>query len=260
MTPQVKKQIAELHRMLHTGRPVCIFTGAGFSCPSGIPDFRSANGIYNKTDGCTYSPEEMVSHGFFQRRPKEFFEFYRDKMVWPAAQPNAAHRYAAALEASGVPVQVVTQNIDGLHTAAGSTTVWELHGSIHRNHCTRCRKAYGLEAILDPFDPAGRGVPTCAVCGGIIKPVVVLYGEGLEDATINGAIEAIAAAGTLLVAGTSLAVYPAASFLSFFSGEHLAVVNLTPTPVDRKAQLAVYADIGEVFEELFRLDAAAKIR
>ena len=151
-------------------------------------------------------------------------------------------------------MQVVTQNIDGLHTAAGSSTVWELHGSIHRNHCTRCRKAYGLEAVLDPFDPTGRGIPTCAVCGGIIKPDVVLYGEGLEDATITGAIDAIASAGTLLVAGTSLAVYPAASFLSYFSGEHLAVVNLTATPVDRKAQLAVYADIGEVFEELFRLD------
>ncbi len=254
MTPHLRQQIRELHRMLHTGKPVCIFTGAGFSCPSGIPDFRSADGIYNRTDGCIYSPEEMVSHRFLHTHPREFFAFYREKMVWPDAQPNAAHRYAAALEAAGIPVTVVTQNIDGLHTAAGSTCVLELHGSIHRNYCLRCKKRYGLEAVLDAYDPEDTGVPHCPACGGMVRPDVVLYGEGLEDATVDGAIEAIASAGTLLVAGTSLAVYPAASFLQFFAGEHLAVVNLTPTPVDRRAGLAVCADIGEVFTELFRLD------
>lgn len=254
MTPQEKRQTAQLHRMLHTGKPVCIFTGAGFSCPSGLPDFRSANGIYNKTDDCIYSPEDMVSRRFLQSRPKEFFTFYREKMVWPAARPNAAHRYAAALEADGIPVSVVTQNIDGLHTDAGNTRVMELHGSIHRNYCMRCRKRYGLQAVLDPYDPDGNGVPHCPDCGGIVRPDVVLYGEGLDDDTVGAAIDAIAGAGTLLVAGTSLAVYPAAGFLHYFQGEYLAVVNLTPTPLDRRAETAIYADIGEVFEELFRLD------
>ena len=254
----MKEAIKTLQSWIDESRSIVFFGGAGVSTESGIPDFRSVDGLYNQQ--YDYPPEEILSRTFFDRKPEEFYRFYRNKMLCLDAKPNAAHKKLAELEQAGKLKSVVTQNIDGLHQSAGSKRVWELHGSVHRNRCTRCRKPYGLQAILDPFDPTGRGVPTCAVCGGIIKPDVVLYGEGLEDATINGAIEAIAAAGTLLVAGTSLAVYPAASFLSFFSGEHLAVVNLTPTPVDRKAQLAVYADIGEVFEELFRLDAAAKIR
>lgn len=259
MTPDQKTRIRTLHRLLHSGGNVCFFTGAGFSCPSGIPDFRSASGIFNQREGRIYEPQQMVSRDFLRSHPREFFEFYREKMVWPDAKPSAGHRYAAALEAAGIPVSVVTQNVDGLHTAAGSTRVMELHGSIYRNYCTRCRTAYGLEAILDPHDPEKTGIPRCPACGGTVRPDVVLYGEGLDDDTVTAAIDAIAAADVLVVAGTSLAVYPAAGFLQFFEGEHLAVVNLSATPLDRRAETAIYADIGEVFEELFRLDGTSPL-
>lgn len=249
LTPQAADQVQALHALLRHSRRVCVFTGAGVSCPSGIPDFRSAAGIYNQRDGYTYSPEEMVSHDFFLRRCADFYDFYRDKMVWPTAAPNAFHRWAAGLEKDGRQVTVVTQNIDGLHQAAGSTRVLELHGSIHRNRCMDCDAFYPLSAVT-----GCAGVPRCQRCGGVIKPEVVLYGEQLDDATVMAAVRAIAAADLLLVAGTSLAVYPAASFLGYFQGEHLVVLNLSPTPADTRAELAIAADVAAVAERLQQLD------
>ncbi len=245
LTPQQLEAAAALRQLVAQSRRICVFTGAGVSCPSGIPDFRSASGIYNQRDGCTYSPEEMVSHSFFCTHTAEFYDFYRKKMVWPNARPNAFHLYVAALEKAGKQVTVVTQNIDGLHQAAGSTRVLELHGSVHRNFCTRCGAAAGLDAVL-----TAAPLPSCAKCGGLLKPDVVLYGESLDSATVHGAVNAIAAADLLLVAGTSLAVYPAASFLNYYRGDRLVVLNLTPTPVDARAAVALYADAAAAAQVL----------
>ncbi len=218
------------------------FGGAGVSTESGIPDFRSADGLYNLK--YKYPPEQIVSHTFFWGNTEEFYRFYRDRMIYTQAKPNAAHLYLARAEAAGKLSAVVTQNIDGLHQAAGSKRVFELHGSVHRNYCTRCKKFYSLDYI------AGcNGVPRCE-CGGVIKPDVVLYEEGLDDNTVRGALTAISRADVLIIGGTSLAVYPAAGFISYFSGKHLVVINKSPTPADANADLVINQPIGEVFSKL----------
>ncbi len=228
----------KLAKVLEKAEKIVFFGGAGVSCESDIPDFRSADGLYSQQ--YAYPPEMILSHTFFMREPEEFFRFYRAKMLYPEAKPNAAHRALARLEAQGKLTGVVTQNIDGLHQAAGSKRVWELHGSVHRNHCMRCGRAYGLDAVLE-----SEGVPRC-VCGGIIKPDVVLYEESLDGRVLDGAVAAIRAADTMLVGGTSLNVYPAAGLLRYFRGGELVVINKTPTPADGTATLVLQGEIGKI--------------
>ena len=228
----------KLAKVLEKAEKIVFFGGAGVSCESGIPDFRSADGLYSQQ--YAYLPEVILSHTFFMREPEEFFRFYRAKMLYPEAKPNAAHRALARLEARGKLTGVVTQNIDGLHQAAGSKRVWELHGSVHRNRCMRCGRAYGLDAVLE-----SEGVPRCA-CGGIIKPDVVLYEESLDGRVLDGAVAAIRAADTMLVGGTSLNVYPAAGLLRYFRGGELVVINKTPTPADGTATLVLQGEIGKI--------------
>lgn len=217
---------------------IVFFGGAGVSTESNIPDFRSTDGLYNQQ--YDYPPETILSHTFYVRKTEEFYRFYRNKMLFPDAKPNKAHLALAKLEAQGKLKAVITQNIDGLHQAAGSREVLELHGSVHRNYCTRCGKFYSLEDILKT-----EGVPRCS-CGGVIKPDVVLYGEALDETTLNAAVRAIRRADLLLVGGTSLNVYPAAGLLRYFTGAALAVVNKTPTPADARADLVIQASIGRV--------------
>lgn len=227
-----------LKKLLEQAHNAVFFGGAGVSCESGIPDFRSQDGLYHQQ--WPWPPEEILSHTFFLHHTEEFFRFYREKMLYPNARPNAAHLALARLERQGHVRAVVTQNIDGLHTAAGSRNVLELHGSVHRNHCTRCGAFYTLDDVL-----RSEGVPRCG-CGGVIKPDVVLYGEALDETTLNAAVRAIRRADLLLVGGTSLNVYPAAGLLRYFTGAALAVVNKTPTPADARADLVIQASIGRV--------------
>lgn len=234
--------IKKLRDILNESQRVVFFGGAGVSTESGIPDFRSQDGLYNQK--YKYPPEEIISHDFFINDTEEFYRFYRDRMIYTGAKPNVAHEFLARAEREGKVKAVVTQNIDGLHQAAGSKNVYELHGSIHRNKCMRCGKAYSLDYII-----GSTGVPRCT-CGGIIKPCVVLYGEGLDDATVNGALKEISRADTLIIGGTSLVVYPAAGFVGFFGGKHLVVINKTPTPADERADLVINAPIGSVFSRL----------
>ena len=223
---------------------VVFFGGAGVSTESGIPDFRSAKGIFNQA--YPYPPEVIVGHTFFMAHPDMFYDFYREKMVHTEAQPNACHRKLAELEGRGTLRSIITQNVDGLHQAAGSKTVRELHGSIHRNYCMKCGRTYPLQAILDA-DGVGDGVPRCT-CGGIIRPDVVLYEEGLDGNVLQAAVDDIRRADVLIVAGTSRAVYPAAGLVDYFTGKHLIVVNRDPSPRDRAADLCVAANVGEVFD------------
>jgi len=235
-------KIEELQKVLDESSRVVFFGGAGVSTESGIPDFRSQDGLYNQK--YDYPPEEIISHGFFYENTVEFYRFYRDRMIYKSAKPNAAHLFLARAEECGKLDCVVTQNIDGLHQLAGSKRVFELHGSIHRNYCERCRKFYPLDYIT-----GSTGVPRCE-CGGIVKPDVVLYGEGLDDDTVRGALTAISRADTLIIGGTSLAVYPAAGFISYFGGKNLVVINKTATPADGMASLVINAPIGETFAAL----------
>lgn len=221
------------------------FGGAGVSTESGIPDFRSSDGMFNQR--FAYPPEQMVSHSFFETHPQEFYDFYFERMIAPQAQPNQAHRKLAELESAGILRAVITQNVDGLHQAAGSRNVLELHGSVHRNYCLTCGERYDLAAMMTLHSESPDGVPRCTKCGATVRPDVVLYEEPLNDAVMIGAVQAISQASLLVVAGTSLAVYPAAGLLAYFQGEHLAVVNLSPTPMDKKAHLCVQAKVGEVF-------------
>jgi NAD-dependent protein deacetylases, SIR2 family len=237
-------QIKGLREAISRSRRLCVFTGAGISCPSGIPDFRSAGGLYSQPGFNGYLPEQIVSHSFLERKPELFFDFYRTKLIYPDVEPNAAHRYFASLQNQNRMVDIVTQNIDGLHQAAGSKNVFELHGAVSRNYCVRCGRRYGLDFIL-----SSQGVPRCE-CGGVVRPDVVLYEEMLDDTTVKGAVNAISRADTLIVVGTSLTVYPAASFIDYFRGETLAVINRDPTPLDRKANFAVYGDAAEIAEKL----------
>ncbi|WP_080801872.1 NAD-dependent protein deacylase [Arabiibacter massiliensis] len=222
------------------------FGGAGVSTESGIPDFRSPDGLYAQK--YPYPPEQMISRSFFDAHPAEFFDFYCDRMLALDARPNRAHEKLAELERAGTCAAVVTQNIDGLHQKAGSERVFELHGSVLRNFCMRCGAAFSVEELLELRAQADDGVPRCPACGGIVKPDVVLYEEPLDERTMQGAVDAIASAGLLVVAGTSLSVYPAAGLIDFFHGSHLVIVNRTPTPRDRQADLCIAANVGEVFD------------
>ncbi|MBR3182713.1 MAG: NAD-dependent protein deacylase [Eggerthellaceae bacterium] len=228
------------------GRMV-FFGGAGVSTESGIPDFRSPDGLYAQKYG-DVPPEEMISRTYFDRHPQQFFEFYFDRMIAREAQPNRAHRKLAQLEQKGTLSAVITQNIDGLHQLAGSETVWELHGSVLRNYCMRCAAPYDLDAITQLHEQAEDGVPRCPKCGGIVKPDVVLYEEGLDSNVLKESVNAIRRADLMVIAGTSLAVYPAAGLIDHFSGEHLVIVNLSPTPRDRFADLCIQAKVGDVFD------------
>lgn len=224
---------------------VVFFGGAGVSTASGIPDFRSVDGLYHQH--FAYPPETMLSHSFYEAHPAEFFQFYRERMIALEARPNQAHTKLAELEREGVLDAVVTQNIDGLHQAAGSRCVFELHGSVHRNICQRCGAVYDAAWILAREHEDARGVPVCPVCGGAIKPDVVLYEEPLDEAVLTGAIEAIGRADALVIGGTSLVVYPAAGLIRYFQGDELAIVNRDPTPQDSLADLLISCDIAEAF-------------
>lgn len=230
------------------GRMV-FFGGAGVSTESGIPDFRSPDGLYAQKYG-DVPPEEMISRTYFDRHPEQFFEFYFDRMIARGAEPNQAHLKLADLERNGTLSAVITQNIDGLHQQAGSRTVWELHGSVLRNYCMGCGAFYDLEATLELHERAADGVPRCAKCGRIVKPDVVLYEEGLDSRVLEESVRAIRSADLMVIAGTSLAVYPAAGLIDYFSGDHIAIINLAPTPRDRFADLVVQAKVGEVFAAL----------
>ncbi|MGC3993103.1 MAG: NAD-dependent protein deacylase [Propionicimonas sp.] len=230
---------SELARIIEKSRRIVFFGGAGVSTESGIPDFRSADGLYSRSTGTRYAPEEVLSHSFFVRHTAEFFDYYRSHLLYPDARPNAAHLALARLEQRGRLTAVITQNIDGLHRRAGSKDVLELHGSVHRNTCVRCGRGFGLDAVL-----AADGVPTCA-CGGVIKPDVVLYEEALDPAVMDAAIQALRAADTVIVGGTSLVVYPAAGLLGAFGGDELVLINTAATDHDHLATLVVREPIGE---------------
>lgn len=238
----------ELKKIIDTSKNTVLFTGAGISCPSGIPDFRSANGLYGEKGG-GYSPEQIISHSFFVAHPKEFYEFYKSKMVYPKAKPNAAHRYFAKLEEEGKLSAIVTQNIDGLHQAAGSKNVLEFHGSVHRNHCMRCGKFFDVNYVMN-----SSGAPKCDKCGGLVKPDVVLYEEGIDADVFEKSVAAIENAQTVIVVGTSLAVYPAAGLLTGFRGENLVLVNKQATPFDRYATLVFNEDVVNVVKRLESMD------
>ena len=233
-------EIAKLQEIIDDSENIVFFGGAGVSTESGIPDFRSADGIYHQQ--YRYSPEQIVSHSFFVRNTEAFYEFYKDKMMFLEAKPNAAHLKLAQLEAEGKLKAVITQNIDGLHQAAGSKTVWELHGSIHRNYCQKCGKFYDASYVK-----YADGVPRCE-CGCLIKPDVVLYEEGLDSGVIDHSIRAIREADTLIIGGTSLVVYPAAGFIDYFHGKHLVVINKSATAKEVRAELTIAAPIGEVMK------------
>ena len=232
-----------LQKWLEESSRAVFFGGAGVSTESGIPDFRSVDGLYNQS--YDYPPETIISHTFFEQRPQVFFQFYKEKMLWLDAKPNAAHKKLAQLEAAGTLAAVVTQNIDGLHQAAGSKRVYELHGSVHRNYCIKCHKFFDTQYIKD-----SENIPHCDTCGGIIKPDVVLYEEPLDGDTVEGAVEAIAQADLLIVGGTSLAVYPAAGLINYYQGKRLVLINKTPTPYDRRADLLLSGKIGELMAQI----------
>lgn len=232
-----------LQQIIDESKNIVFFGGAGVSTESGIPDFRSVDGLYNQK--YDYPPEEILSHTFFVNHTDYFYDFYRDKMLALDAKPNAAHLKLAELEKAGRLSAVVTQNIDGLHQAAGSKIVYELHGSVHRNYCTSCHKFFSAEYIKN-----SEGVPKCE-CGGIIKPDVVLYEEGLDENTVNGAISAIKGADCLIVAGTSLNVYPAAGFIGYFGGKYFVLINRDKTPVDGAADLVLHDKVGEILSNIY---------
>ena len=232
----------QLKKIMRETDNVVFFGGAGVSTESGIPDFRSVDGLYNQK--YDYPPETILSHTFYRSHTEEFYRFYRDKMLCLTAKPNAAHLKLAQWEKEGKLKAVVTQNIDGLHQAAGSRNVFELHGSVHRNYCEKCHKFYDAEYILH-----SEGVPRCE-CGGSIKPDVVLYEEGLDNETISGAVACISRADVLIVGGTSLAVYPAAGLIDYYRGNKLVLVNKTATPRDSMADLVVQGSIGEIFSQI----------
>lgn len=235
-------QTEQLKQWVKESDNIVFFGGAGVSTESGIPDFRSVDGLYNQK--YDYPPETILSHTFYMKHTEEFYRFYRDKMLVPDARPNAAHLKLAELEVAGKVKAVITQNIDGLHQMAGSKNVLELHGSVHRNYCRKCGKLYSAQDILE-----STGVPLCS-CGGQIKPDVVLYEEGLDNQTIQDSIHYISHADILIIGGTSLAVYPAAGLIDYYRGKKLVLVNKSATPMDERADLLIQAPIGEVFAQL----------
>ena len=238
MTPQ-----EQLQQWIDSSDSIVFFGGAGVSTESGIPDFRSTDGLYHQQ--YAWPPETILSHTFFEHHPEEFYRFYRDKLLCPDAKPNAAHRKLAELEQAGKLKAVVTQNIDGLHQLAGSRTVYELHGSVHRSYCMKCRRFFDFD-----FLRRSSGVPRCPDCGGIIKPDVVLYEEGLDQETVEGAVQAISRADMLIVGGTSLVVYPAAGLINYYRGNRLVLINRDPTPYDSRADLVIHDSIGQVLGAL----------
>lgn len=234
--------MSDLQNIINQSKNIVFFGGAGVSTESGIPDFRSVDGIYNQK--YDYPPEEILSHTFFINKTEEFYRFYRDKMLCLNAKPNKAHLKLSELEKSGKLTAVVTQNIDGLHQLAGSKTVYELHGSVHRNYCMTCHKEYDAEFMLKT-----NGIPKCS-CGGIIKPDVVLYEEGLDNNTVSGALSAISNCDTLIIAGTSLTVYPAAGFIRYFKGKNLVLINRDATSMDSSCDLVIHDKVGEVLDKI----------
>lgn len=235
-------QVLELKKIINESNSIVFFGGAGVSTESGIPDFRSTDGLYNQE--YAYPPEEIISHSFYLKDPLEFFRFYKNKMIYLDALPNACHLKLKELEKEGKLKAIITQNIDGLHTMAGSKNVYELHGSIHRNYCEKCGKFMSVEDLKKT-----PGIPRCE-CGGIIKPDVVLYEEGLDNSIIEKAISAIKSADTLIVGGTSLVVYPAAGLIRYFRGKKLVLINMSRTPYDDMADLIIHKPIAEVFSRL----------
>lgn len=238
----MNEKIAELNEIINDNDRIVFFGGAGVSTESGIPDFRSQDGLYHQK--YAYPPETIVSHTFFVQKTKEFYDFYKDKMIALWAKPNAAHEKLAELEQAGKLTAVITQNIDGLHQLAGSKEVYELHGSVHRNYCQKCGTFHSVQEVMEQ-----EGVPHCS-CGGLIKPDVVLYEEGLDSETITKSIKAISEANVLIIGGTSLAVYPAASFIDYFHGKHLIVINKSETQKSVRATLTINEPIGEVFSQI----------
>ena len=245
----------QLKAMIDEAKHIVFFGGAGVSTESGIPDFRSEKGLYKAKQEYGRSPEEIISYSFFAREPDVFFHYYKENLIYREARPNAAHLGLAAIERAGKDIKIVTQNIDGLHQEAGSGTVYELHGSVRRNYCTQCEEAYDLDYILNPANCEKEGVdstwtPWCKKCGGMVRPDVVLYEEGLDGYVVSGATDAIAKADLLIVGGTSLVVYPAAGFLNYFNGRSLALINMSATGMDGRADLLIRRPIGEVFAGL----------
>ncbi|NIZ46564.1 NAD-dependent protein deacylase [Entomospira nematocerorum] len=231
-----------LRNFINDSKHIVFFGGAGVSTESGIPDFRSVDGLYNQH--YDYPPETILSHHFFMKNPSIFFQFYREKIIHRTAKPNITHNVLTKLEQNGKTLSIITQNIDGLHQLAGSQHVYELHGSIHRNHCMECQQFYNLNDIITmPL------IPRCH-CGGIIKPDVILYEESLPDHTVTQAIHALQTADLLIVAGTSLRVYPAASFVDYFNGEHTVIINKEQTSYDHRAQLCFHSSLGEIFQQI----------
>lgn len=236
-------EIETLQKWIDESSRIVFFGGAGVSTESGVPDFRSVDGLYNQK--YDYPPEEILSHTFYRRKPEEFYRFYRDKMIYTDALPNKAHLKLAELEEKGKLTAVVTQNIDGLHQAAGSKKVYELHGSVLRNYCENCGKFFDINYIIE-----SDGVPKCDKCNGPIKPDVVLYEEGLDSNTMNGALNAISNADMLIIGGTSLNVYPAAGLIDYYRGNRLVLINMSKTPMDYKADLVIYDKIGKVLSQI----------
>lgn len=243
MTDRFSSDTEKLRRIIEASRKIVFFGGAGVSTESGIPDFRSASGLYSGKLKTPERPEVMLSHSYFISHTEEFYDFYKRYMLFPGAKPNKAHLALAELERQGKLCAVVTQNIDGLHTAAGSKTVYELHGSSLRNYCTSCGEFYGLDYILE-----SEGIPRCRECGSIIKPDVVLYEEALDQRVIENAVRAVESADTMIVGGTSLEVYPAASLVRYFNGGSLVLINKSPTRYDNTASLIIREPIGETLD------------
>lgn len=244
----MKTKIEKLTQIIKDSNNIVFFGGAGCSCESGIPDFRSSGGLFNEKLNVTFTPEQLVSHSFYIKYPNEFFNFYKSKLIYPNAKPNGCHLALAKLEELDKLKAIVTQNIDGLHQIAGSKNVFELHGSVNRNYCVKCHEFYDVKFILET-----KGVPTCTKCSGTVKPDVVLYEEGLDDSVIRGAVNAITKADTLIVGGTSLVVYPAAGLINYFKGKNLILINKSTTSADNKADLIINEDIGKVFNEVMKL-------
>ena len=243
MTHDTEVKVQKLQEIIDESQRIVFFGGAGVSTESGIPDFRSVDGLYHQK--FKYPPEVMLSHTFFMQNTWDFFDFYKNRVIPADPKPNAAHLKLAELEKAGKLIGVVTQNIDGLHQAAGSEKVYELHGSVLRNYCMNCGKFFDYKYILN-----ASGIPECDVCGGTVKPDVVLYEEGLDNDTVVGAVNAISAADTMIVAGTSLVVYPAAGLLQYFRGKWLVLINRDPTPADKSANLVIHDKVGEVLSQI----------
>lgn len=240
----MEEKTEKLSRILRESDNIVFFGGAGVSTASNIPDFRSSNGLYSQKLNRNFTPEQLVSHTFFVRYPEEFFAFYKKNLVYPDAKPNDCHIALAKLEEMGKLKAIITQNIDGLHQAAGSRNVYEIHGSVLRNYCTRCHEFYDADFVLQ-----SEGIPLCSKCGAQIKPDVVLYEEGLDNSLIEKSIQAIQNAKTLIIGGTSLVVYPAAGLIDYFRGENLILINKTSTPADSKADLVIHDSIDKVMRE-----------